>query len=53
MFAAGVLALIVGLLILSEFPSSALWAIGALVGINFICTGLAYVLLALTVEKHN
>lgn len=53
MLTAGVLALIVGLLILSEFPSSALWAIGALVGINFICTGLAYVLLALTAEKHN
>jgi uncharacterized membrane protein HdeD (DUF308 family) len=53
MLTAGVLALIVGLLILSEFPSSALWAIGALVGINFICTGLAYVLLALTVEKHD
>jgi uncharacterized membrane protein HdeD (DUF308 family) len=53
MFTAGVLALIVGLLILSKFPSSALWAIGALVGINFICTGLAYVLLALTAEKHG
>lgn len=53
MLTAGVLALIVGLLILSEFPSSALWAIGALVGINFICTGLAYVLLVLTAEKHH
>ena len=52
MFTAGVLALIVGLMILSRFPSSALWAIGALVGINFISTGLAYVLLASTTERH-
>ena len=50
MLIAGALALIVGLMILSELPSSALWAIGALVGINFICTGLAYVLIALTPE---
>jgi uncharacterized membrane protein HdeD (DUF308 family) len=47
---AGILAVVVGLLILSEFPSSALWAIGMLIGINFICSGATYVLLALTPE---
>jgi uncharacterized membrane protein HdeD (DUF308 family) len=53
MMVAGILALIVGLAVIAEFPSSAVWAIGALFGINFIGTGMAYVLLALTPDKQR
>jgi uncharacterized membrane protein HdeD (DUF308 family) len=50
---AGILALIVGLAIIAKFPSSALWAIVVLFGINFICTGMAYVVLALIPERRR
>jgi uncharacterized membrane protein HdeD (DUF308 family) len=50
---AGIIALMVGLAIIARFPSSALWAIGALFGISFICTGAAYVLIALIPERQS
>lgn len=49
----GMIAAIVGILILSKLPSSATWAIGLLVGINMISSGLAYLFLVLSVGKNE
>jgi uncharacterized membrane protein HdeD (DUF308 family) len=40
---AGILSMSVGMLILAQFPSSAAWAIGLLVGINLIVSGVSYI----------
>jgi len=48
---AGILGVIVGLMILGEFPSSAAWAIGLLVGINLIVSGIAYISLAMKARR--
>lgn len=50
---AGILGVIVGLFILVEFPSSAAWAIGLLVGINLIASGVAYISLAYSAKKRG
>jgi uncharacterized membrane protein HdeD (DUF308 family) len=47
MLISGLIAIIVGLLIFAGLPSSAVWAIGLLVGINMISSGFAYLFLAL------
>lgn len=47
----GVLSLIFGLLIWSQWPVSGLWAVGVLVGVNLLGTGLALVTLASTLNK--
>jgi uncharacterized membrane protein HdeD (DUF308 family) len=51
MLIAGIVAVLVGLLIIAELPSSAVWAIGLLVGINLIVSGCAYLLLPLVAGK--
>lgn len=48
---AGIVAIGVGLMILGRFPSSAEWAIGLLVGINLIASGIAYMGLAMSVRR--
>jgi uncharacterized membrane protein HdeD (DUF308 family) len=48
---AGAVSLLVGGLIVAQLPSSAAWAIGLLVGINMIASGIAYVSLALAAGK--
>lgn len=45
MLLAGVVAIVVGVMLIAELPSSATWAIGLLVGINLIMSGFAYLLL--------
>jgi len=47
----GVLSLIFGLLIWSQWPVSGMWAVGVLVGVNLLGTGLALVTLASTLNK--
>jgi membrane protein HdeD len=47
----GLLSLILGLLIWRQWPVSGLWAIGVLVGVNLVGTGLALVTLASTLRK--
>jgi uncharacterized membrane protein HdeD (DUF308 family) len=42
-----VLALIVGLMIVSNWPISALWALGTLAGISLIFSGWSYIMIAL------
>jgi uncharacterized membrane protein HdeD (DUF308 family) len=51
MLVAGIVAVLAGLLILAELPSSAVWAIGLLVGINMIVAGCAYLFLPMAAEK--
>jgi uncharacterized membrane protein HdeD (DUF308 family) len=43
----GLVAIAVGLLIAYQLPGSAVWAIGLLVGINLLSTGVSFVVLAL------
>jgi uncharacterized membrane protein HdeD (DUF308 family) len=47
----GVLSLILGLLIWKQWPVSGLWAVGVLVGVNLLGTGLALVTLASTLKS--
>jgi uncharacterized membrane protein HdeD (DUF308 family) len=51
MLVAGIVAAAAGVLILANLPSSALWAIGLLVGINLMMSGWAHVFLALAAGK--
>ena len=52
MLIAGVIAVAVGVMIIAKLPSSAVWAIGLLVGINMISSGWAYFFLALAAGKR-
>ena len=51
LLASGVLSLLFGLLIWSQWPVSGMWAVGLLVGVNLLGTGLALVMLASTLNK--
>lgn len=51
LLASGVVSLILGLLIWSQWPVSGLWAVGVLVGVNLLATGIALVTLASTVKE--
>jgi uncharacterized membrane protein HdeD (DUF308 family) len=51
LLASGVLSLVLGLLIWSQWPVSGMWAVGVLVGVNLLGTGLALVTLASTLNK--
>jgi len=47
----GIITLLLGLLIYMQWPSSSAWAIGTLVGISMIFSGVARVMLSLAVRK--
>jgi len=47
MLVSGIIAIVAGLLIFAKLPSSAIWAVGLLVGINMVSSGCAYFILAL------
>ena len=51
LLASGALSLILGLLIWSQWPVSGMWAVGVLVGVNLLGTGLALVTLASTLKS--
>lgn len=51
MVASGVVAIAVGVLIAMNLPSSATWAIGLLVGINMLSTGMSFIVLALAGKR--
>jgi uncharacterized membrane protein HdeD (DUF308 family) len=51
MLASGVIALVLGLLIGRQWPLSGLWAIGVLVGVDLLMTGISMVVLASTVRR--
>jgi uncharacterized membrane protein HdeD (DUF308 family) len=46
----GALAIIIGVLIAASFPSSAAWAIGLLVGIQFLFDGFGLVFVAAAIK---
>jgi uncharacterized membrane protein HdeD (DUF308 family) len=47
----GIVTLLLGLMIYMQWPSSSAWAIGTLVGVSLIFSGVARVMVALTVRK--
>jgi uncharacterized membrane protein HdeD (DUF308 family) len=47
----GIITLLLGLLIYLQWPSSAAWAIGTLVGVSMIVSGVTRVMLSLAVRK--
>ena len=47
----GLIAVAVGLLIAAELPSSAVWAIGLLVGVNLLSTGISFIVVALAGKR--
>jgi uncharacterized membrane protein HdeD (DUF308 family) len=47
----GIITLLLGLLIYVQWPSSSAWAIGTLVGISMIMSGVSRVMLSLAVRK--
>ncbi len=47
----GIITLLLGLLIYMQWPSSSAWAIGTLVGISLIFSGVARVMMSLAVRK--
>ncbi len=47
----GIITLLLGLMIYSQRPSSSAWAIGTLVGVSMIISGVTRVMLSLTVRK--
>jgi uncharacterized membrane protein HdeD (DUF308 family) len=51
MLLAGVVAVVVGVLLILKLPSSATWAIGLLVGINLIMSGVAFLFLPMAAAK--
>ena len=51
MLISGLISIIVGMMIFGGLPSTAIWVIGLLVGINVLSTGLAYLFLALAAGR--
>ncbi len=51
MVAAGILAIVVGLMILASWPISAAWAPGTLAGISLVFSGWSYVAIALAARR--
>jgi uncharacterized membrane protein HdeD (DUF308 family) len=51
LFFSGLLALLIGILIWRQWPSSAIWAIGVLVGVNILFRGWALTILALALPS--
>jgi uncharacterized membrane protein HdeD (DUF308 family) len=51
MLASGVIALVLGVLIWRQWPVSGLWAVGILVGVDLLSTGISMVALASTVRR--
>ena len=47
----GIITLLLGLLIYMQWPSSSLWAIGTLVGVSMIISGIARVAMSLAVRR--
>ncbi len=47
----GIVTLLLGLMIYLQWPSSAVWAIGLLVGVSMIISGVTRVMLSLAVRK--
>ena len=51
MVAAGIIAVLVGLMILASWPFSAAWAPGTLAGISLVFSGWSYIAIALAARR--
>ncbi|MDY6980708.1 MAG: HdeD family acid-resistance protein [Pseudomonadota bacterium] len=51
--ASGILALILGVLVITQLPQAAFWLIGILVGVDFLFAGWAMISLTMTVPKRG
>jgi uncharacterized membrane protein HdeD (DUF308 family) len=49
----GIVTLLLGLMIYMQWPSSSLWAIGTLVGVSLLMSGLARVMLSFALRKET
>jgi uncharacterized membrane protein HdeD (DUF308 family) len=47
----GVITLLLGVMIYAQWPSSSLWAIGILVGVSLIMSGISRIMMSLAVRK--
>ena len=47
----GIIALVLGVMLMTQLPFSALWALGTLVGINILLSGFSLVMIAMAVGK--
>jgi uncharacterized membrane protein HdeD (DUF308 family) len=52
-FFSGVLSILIGFMIVSNWPTSGLWAIGLFIALELIIAGWSYILLAFSVKKTN
>ena len=52
MLLSGVVSIAVGLLIASGLPETSLFVLGLLVGVNFLSTGIAFIMLSQTVRRE-
>lgn len=53
MLLSGIVAMVVGVLLIAQLPSSAAWAIGLLVGIKLMMSGFAYLFLPMAIETKT
>ena len=53
MLISGIAALILGLLIWQQWPTSGFWVIGLFIGIELIFTGWSWIMLALAAHRHG
>ena len=51
LLASGVISLLLGLLIWNQWPVSGLWAVGIMVGVNLISTGVSLIVLASAIKE--
>ena len=52
MLFSGIIAILLGILIFGGLPGTAVWAIGLLVGINLLSSGIAYLFLGMFAGRH-
>lgn len=52
MLFSGIVAILLGILIFGGLPGTAVWAIGLLVGINLLSSGIAYLFLGMFAGRH-
>lgn len=51
MLFSGIIAAALGIMLMVQFPSSALWALGTLTGINILISGWSLIMIALAISK--
>ncbi len=52
MLVSGIVSVLLGIIVLAQWPASSLWLIGTLIGVELIVTGWYSVMLALAINRH-